>query len=76
MAALCETCTPSYVISVPVPREEEGGGAVVEEEYDADIREVDGNESLTADGGLKDDIADLEEDAIFEVADGPGIIVV
>ena len=50
--------------------------AKVAQEDDADVRSADGNEPLTYDGGLKHDIADLEEDAVIKVADGPSIIVV
>ena len=63
--------------SVPVPRDDDGAGAVTEDEGYTGLLVVVGCTALfRSDGGLKEDIADMDVDVALEVDDGPGIIVV
>ena len=56
---------------MPVPRDDAGFGAVTPLEDDAS---PDFDEALK--GGLNEDIADLEEDAVLDEGNDPGIDVV
>ena len=64
-------------MSVPVPRDDDGAGAVTKAEECHGLQAGVGcTASFTSDGGLKNDIAEIDVGVALEVDDDPGIIVV